>query len=1194
MESNNYVIGNDQNNFTLNELFNDCKMSDDDILPFLIKFEQNNSNNIIKEINKGTFKNISNIYELVLLYHEDLKYLKELEFFEKSRQWLVELLKIREYDKYINFLFFIKLYQYYLKIKIRNIILFEYLIQYRLKYTKEDYVERIKTKDIELLLGNESNNSLLEHYLYELMMKEYSEKKKITYNNLKDDETLEQEALDSFIQNDNIEWIKNYWKYITKTEIYKEMCKEIFMDWLPYTYLKHKVQIDPIISEAYYIEDIRNDNDFIFNRVNKIKHVKIYKLGYTNSILKEIDYILQHISNKELLEKKYNNLSQLYNIYYYKTLLNIDYYTINLFKPIHGNKFENKVIHLKKESLNHKIKCPFRKKNKYYISEKYEIPFTTLNDTYKSNPDEYIIRLVDETKYFVNLILLNLKKKTVIKRKATDKNKKKKKKKNQNISNLNKLYTDILNNIEKNVFEGREYSKFTDNSSLFSSLNSNNEYHFINDEFFRYFIIKFVKFISLPKIIHLLSTKFNYDNNNINFYLDGMDDKMKKKSFLYKEKVILENLLKIYILFFFNLRNKENIVHLKSLIQFLKEKWSFLNKSLCYDHFFNILNSFESSKYISKILYIDNENAYVHYDTIIRICLEDHMAIRKFNETSYELDVIDAKEIYTNNLNYFYFDFSLLRELYISCQKNEKEDELINENGNETTDNNIIDLSLINHILQNNINLFFSYIYNSFGNIFKNDFTCSVNYNLSRINEDASFNFREIFYQYNDFDIGDYDIDENEYTYLDDNTDNNSTVYNDFLNFFDIYNNCNQKVKFFSRRFKFFKELFNNKNAICNYEIFFKYLTMILKKFDETYTEIFEDEHNNIKKQIETEVDSINLEDGKIYVKGDRIINNCIFINFSNHYFDIPNTISSNFLNRKEFKEINENMVLRNKLYVMLRLFKWSNIYSNDTSDFIYRKTRCLFYKRYPSTYYRKSNIVQFNYYQYSKKFEKCKNNEMDFLIKTINKRNKSYKIPSLNISIKYSKNYMKFIESIIKLYDYKVNYKYKNIRIIHNSSDGLIDLGESISHSFNIKLTYKEWFEIKNSNKEFFLLTLGIYLLNSEYSTNYIYNSMNNFNYCQYKDSLKGYPLKYVRWLKWINYKVYFNDIYIYDNKEIKIQEKRTINNTRDMENLLYLNLKDFFNFDSYTNINQLLLPSFFYFLNENNINNTYFQKFL
>ena len=111
MAENNHDGVDNQNAFEkspLDVLINQCKMTGD-ILPFLLKFDQYSNNDIIKEINKNSFVDINSVYDLLEIYVSHLKQLKEVDFFKKSRQCLTELLKLKEYDKYVNFLFYIKL-----------------------------------------------------------------------------------------------------------------------------------------------------------------------------------------------------------------------------------------------------------------------------------------------------------------------------------------------------------------------------------------------------------------------------------------------------------------------------------------------------------------------------------------------------------------------------------------------------------------------------------------------------------------------------------------------------------------------------------------------------------------------------------------------------------------------------------------------------------------------------------------------------------------------------------------------------------------------------------------------------------------------------------------------------------------------------------------------------------------------------
>ncbi|KAG4082668.1 hypothetical protein H8356DRAFT_1299673 [Neocallimastix lanati (nom. inval.)] len=124
--------------------------------------------------------------------------------------------------------------------------------------------------------------------------------------------------------------------------------------------------------------------------------------------------------------------------------------------------------------------------------------------------------------------------------------------------------------------------------------------------------------------------------------------------------------------------------------------------------------------------------------------------------------------------------------------------------------------------------------------------------------------------------------------------------------------------------------------------------------------------------------------------------------------------------------------------------------------------------------------------------------------------------IPNLLVDYEYSNEYIRFLESIIEFYDAGLNYKYNGL-IINNistnedkedSESENSDNGEDsenaksdneeerneinnlsdLYHNFNnIKLTNNEFYEIDNENKNFFALTMGIYLLNSNYSSNYI-----------------------------------------------------------------------------------------------------------
>ncbi|ORX51093.1 hypothetical protein BCR36DRAFT_288711 [Piromyces finnis] len=186
---------------------------------------------------------------------------------------------------------------------------------------------------------------------------------------------------------------------------------------------------------------------------------------------------------------------------------------------------------------------------------------------------------------------------------------------------------------------------------------------------------------------------------------------------------------------------------------------------------------------------------------------------------------------------------------------------------------------------------------------------------------------------------------------------------------------------------------------------------------------------------------------------------------------------------------------------------------------------------------------------------------------------------------MEYTNSYINFLNYIVNFYDSGLTYDYEilNYKYIIEKND-TVDLYKLFSNFSNIKLTNKEWFEINNENKSFFLLTLGIYLLNADYSNSYLYNSMNNFNICWHEDIIKINENDVKIWLKWFNTS---GDLYKYYEEEIKAKEQEIIENTRIIDNILQISLKNFMRFDSYTNINQLLLPSFFHYLNNNNIYN-------
>eukprot|EP00833_Pecoramyces_ruminatium_P003216 jgi/Orpsp1_1/1177248/evm.model.c7180000060686.1 len=316
----------------------------------------------------------------------------------------------------------------------------------------------------------------------------------------------------------------------------------------------------------------------------------------------------------------------------------------------------------------------------------------------------------------------------------------------------------------------------------------------------------------------------------------------------------------------------------------------------------------------------------------------------------------------------------------------------------------------------------------------------------------------------------------------------------------------------------------------------------------------------------------------------------------------------TNPLFKQEFNNLKDLMKTKNKLYCLFKLFKDFNIHKENSKGILLYRRRELFDKNYPKKdYIRNSCISQFNHYSLKRIKEKVKllNSEVHpnkstdpqdtskYLMNSIRRNNV---VPTLYIDYEYMDSYIKFLEAIIKEYDKHLNYKYSNVTITNHQNTRVTNLNNYVYKSFlNIKLTNKENYTIKNDSEKgdmgFFIITMALYLLNSNYTNNYIYNTVDNYNFCHYhqmtfKNDIIG------RWLKWINN--------LYSDYETKEDDrfgsfshsstfKQLKRNTKMLENVLYFNLKDFYSFDDYTNINRTLLPSFFYYLNKNNIYNTY-----
>lgn len=434
--------------FPLDLLGKICKKAGNSF-PYIYLFDQQRHTDIIKAIQKKFFHDCQGPYDVLKFVLGDIILLEQMDFFKKSRYYATALLKLGEYDKYINILFYIKLYLYYLKIRIRNIVLREYILQYNEKYRRKEFILRINTSERETLLQQkEVDIESMEHTLYELILLDYINKKDIRVKGttINIDSDMELSAIEFFTEGDNIEWIKKYWKYVEKTNIYQGMFMEKLKGKFYLTYLKYKREIDKILSKAYYIEDIHDDHEFIFNGMNKIKNIKIYTTGYTNKILREVDTILWNIGNLDLLNELYD-LNHLYNIHYYKTLLNMNYYTINVFKSVTKKKLMKKQYKMEDPS-HRKFKCPFRRNNQYYVSCRYEVPFTRLNSLYQENPDRYIVNYVNEMKNYIIEICTQLEKEI-------------------NLKDINKEWSDLMNNSIIN----------NDNDHLSSKKNSKKNYN---------------------------------------------------------------------------------------------------------------------------------------------------------------------------------------------------------------------------------------------------------------------------------------------------------------------------------------------------------------------------------------------------------------------------------------------------------------------------------------------------------------------------------------------------------------------------------------------------------------------------------------------------------------------------------------------------------------------------------------------
>ncbi|KAG4097002.1 hypothetical protein H8356DRAFT_1395385 [Neocallimastix lanati (nom. inval.)] len=397
------------------------------------------------------------------------------------------------------------------------------------------------------------------------------------------------------------------------------------------------------------------------------------------------------------------------------------------------------------------------------------------------------------------------------------------------------------------------------------------------------------------------------------------------------------------------------------------------------------------------------------------------------------------------------------------------------------------------------------------------------------------------------------------------------------------FKNNEKKYNYIIRRYFNRNDLTNAYNQII--------LNNNIKK--KLHTKIYKDKYNDIDYDLNHEILSWNISREHKYYKD---------AEYDGKNFYSPNLIYDSerstpiLLSESDNSSYNESNSSNNSNN---RTYKKSNYKKLKINDFniIYNE----YYKKLRSSY-------AYEFILYILKFTLCfEDNIYKF---KINLRNHSEHNIILNLLVdyEYSNEYIRFLESIIEFYDTGLNYKYNGL-IINNFSTNedeedsesedsdngedsqnaesdneeernkINSLNDLYHNFYNIRLTNNELYEIDNENKNFFALTMGVYLLNSNYSSNYIYNTLNNINYCNYNEMVFKSGI-ISKWLKWINNYLFNNEANnFYDNPN---KEEQTI---------LYI-IKDFFKFDDYTIINRIALPSFLYYLSDNNIYNTYNLK--
>ncbi|OUM67895.1 hypothetical protein PIROE2DRAFT_4575 [Piromyces sp. E2] len=366
---------------------------------------------------------------------------------------------------------------------------------------------------------------------------------------------------------------------------------------------KSKICLDTFYIKNLYTE---SQNNTIYSKVHdcyfKVIHTYVYQLGYTKEFL---EYAQLHIEKSDQLYK--------YNINYYGTYTNIDYYTFNYGKPIGSSTFDNKIHNLNAffnvnadnviskneqyimDGYENSFELINTNKNKYYISDHFEVPFIIINKNYLRQPDNFIINYANQ---FVQFEI------------------------SQSMKSNNPQHK-----------KPKLYKKDISNNDININNNNNNDDDDDDD---------------------IANNKNNKNIKDINHHS------------LYCFKNIN---IRTIILSFFNIRNKENLLYLDKILA-LRNKYRLDIIDIHIDY--TQLND-ESHTYFNNLFLIDNPKAYTLYDDIYNICMRHGYIKTILNSKSLYffkqnnlLQIYDSKydtlltNIYNSNINYFfsYVDFN--------------------------------------------------------------------------------------------------------------------------------------------------------------------------------------------------------------------------------------------------------------------------------------------------------------------------------------------------------------------------------------------------------------------------------------------------------------------------------------------------------------------------------------------------------